>query len=88
MTGVRELTMAELWEKDKTMFDRFDFNMWNRYYQAINRGVPVDEVHKAPYYLMLTDNEKLCYQHEVVELAEERKSFPRASYEVRLRDFD
>ena len=82
------MTTKELWEKDKTLFSKFDFNMWNRYYQAINRGVPVDKLKDEPYFLKLTDNEKLCYQNAVNELVEERKSFPQASYEVRLRDFD
>ena len=62
--------------------------MWDRYYQAINRGIPVDEVSKAPYYLKLTDSEKECYVEEMKSLEEDRKTFPQAAYEVSLKDFD
>ena len=82
------MDMKELWEKDKTMFDDFDFDKWNRYYRALNKETPVEKVSEAPFYVELTDNEKLCYQHELDSLKEDRKTFPQAAYEVRLRDFD
>ena len=82
------MSIKDVFEKDKGAFKEFDFEMWNRYYRAINAGVPVEKVSKAPYYLELSDSEKQCYVEELKGLEEERKSFPEASYEVRLKDFN
>ena len=80
--------MKEIFEKDKTVFDSFDFDKWNRYYRALNREIPVEKVSGAPFYLELTENEKLCYLESLESLKEERKSFPQAAYELDLKDFD
>ena len=82
------MTIKELFEKDKTLFSTFDFDKWDRYYHALNKETPVEDVDKKPYFLELTKNEKLCYADDLKKLKEERKSFPQASYEVRLKDFD
>ncbi len=82
------MTVREIFEKDKTVFDSFDFEKWNRYYRAANKEVPVEKLKDGPYYLELTENEKICYQDDVDKLKKERESFPQASYEVRLKDFD
>ena len=82
------MSIKEVFERDKTVFRDFDFNMWNRYYKALNRGVPAEKVSKAPYYLELSEREKECYVESLKSLEEERKSFPQAAYEVRLKDFD
>ena len=82
------MTMKEIFERDKTVFNSFDFDKWNRYYRALNKETPVEDVSGAPFYLDLTENEKLCYLASLESLKEERKSFPQAAYEVRLKDFD
>ena len=82
------MTVKEIFEKDKTVFDGFDFEKWNRYYRALNAETPVEKLAEKPYFLKLTENEKICYLDDLKKLREERKSFPQASYEVRLKDFD
>ena len=82
------MTKKEIFEKDKTVFDSFDFDKWNRYYRALNKELPVEETSGAPFYLEMTENEKLCYLDALKTLKEERKTFPQAAYEVRLKDFD
>jgi hypothetical protein len=82
------MTTSEVFAKDKTVFNGFDDDKWFRYYSALNREVPVEKVKEKPYYLELTENEKICYNNGLKSLLEERKTFPQASYEVRLRDLD
>ena len=82
------MSIKEVFERDKTVFRDFDFNMWDRYYKAINRRVPVESVSEAPFYLELSEGEQECYVESLKSLEEERKSFPQAAYEVRLKDFD
>ena len=81
------MTTKEIFEKDKSVFDGFDYDKWRRYYSAINAEVPVEKVKDAPYFLNLTGSEKRCYQIELDSLVEERKSFPQAAYEVRTKDW-
>lgn len=82
------MNVKEIFEKDKSVFDSFNFEKWNRYYRALNAEVPVEKVKDKPYYLDMTENEKLCYVDDLESLKKERKSFPQAAYEVRLKDFD
>ena len=82
------MTSKEIFEKDKTVFDSFDFEKWNRYYRALNAETPVEKLSEKPYYLEMTENEKICYEDSLSKLKKERKSFPQAAYEVRLKDFN
>ena len=82
------MNVKENFETDKSVFDSFNFEKWNRYYRALNAEVPVEKVKDKPYYLDMTENEKLCYVDDLESLKKERKSFPQAAYEVRLKDFD
>lgn len=82
------MTTGEVFAKDKTVFNGFNDDKWFRYYSALNKETPVEKVKDKPYYLELTDNEKICYNSELESLVEERKKYPWASYEVRLRDLD
>lgn len=82
------MTVKEIFEKDKNVFRSFDFNMWDRYYKALNKETPVEKIVESPYYLELSENEKICYVDDLKKLKEERKSFPQAAYEVRLKDFN
>ena len=82
------MTTAEVFKKDPHVFDGFNKDKWFRYYAAINKEVPVEKVKDEPYFLELTDNEKICYNNALNSLVEERKSFPQASYEVRYKDLD
>lgn len=82
------MTIAEVWEKDRTVFSGFNADRWFRLYSALNREIPVDKIQDEPFYLKLTDNEKLCYEISLKELVEERKDRPWARYEVSLKDLD
>ena len=82
------MSIKDIFEKDGTVFDSFGFTEWDRYYRALNAETPVEKLSEKPWFLDLTDNEKLCYMEELKKLKEERKSFPAAAYEVRLKDFD
>ena len=74
--------------EDNPDFESFDFDKWDRYYKALNREIPVEEVKEAPFFLDLSDNEKRCYEEELRKLRDERKSFPQARYELEYKDFD
>lgn len=82
------MTTGEVFAKDKTVFHGFNDDKWFRYYSALNKETPVEKVKDKPYYLELTDNEKICYNNSLQSLKEDRKKFPKACYEVRLRDLD
>ena len=82
------MTSSEVWAKDKTLFKNFNDDKWFRYYSALNKETPAEKVKDKPYYLELTENEKICYNSELEKLVNERKKYPWASYEVRLRDLD
>lgn len=82
------MTVDEVHRTDKTIFSSFNDDKWFRYYDALNKETPVEKVKDKPYYLELTENEKICYNGELQSLVEERKKYPWASYEVRLRDLD
>jgi hypothetical protein len=82
------MTTGEVFAKDKTVFNGFNDDKWFRYYSALNKETPVEKVKDKPYYLELTENEKICYNSELKKLVNERKEYPWASYEVRLRDLD
>ena len=82
------MPVEEVFRTDKTVFDSFDFDKWNRYYMALNAETPVEKLAEKPYFIELTENEKICYLDSLKKLKEERKSFPQAAYELRLRDFD
>ena len=56
---------------------------WIEYYDSLNAGVPVDKVR-----LDLTEEEKQSYIKAAEELADARKSFPGASYEVKYSWFE
>ena len=86
--GWNGMTAKEIFETDKSLFDSFDFDKWNRYYKALNREIPVEQVKDKPFFLELTENEKICYLDDLEKLKEERKSFPQAGYELSLKDFD
>lgn len=82
------MTVDEVHRTDKTIFNSFNDDKWFRYYDALNKETPVEKAKDRPYYLELTENEKICYNGELQSLVEERKKYPWASYEVRLRDLD
>ena len=82
------MTTGEVFAKDKTVFHGFNDDKWFRYYSALNKETPAEKVKDKPYYLELTENEKICYNSELEKLVNERKKYPWASYEVRLRDLD
>lgn len=82
------MTTEEVFKKYKNVFGEFDKDNWFRYYAALNAETPVDEVKDRPYFLELSDAEKICYVNALDELKKERKSFPQASYEVQYKDFE
>ena len=82
------MAMKELFEKDKSLFRKFDNDAWFRYYSALNKETPVEKVKGSPFYLELSDGEKACYVEALKSLKEDRKICPEVRYEVRLRDLD
>lgn len=56
---------------------------WIEYYDSLNAEVPVEK-----YRFPLTDSEKEAYVSALNRLKEERKTFPKASYEVKYSWFE
>ena len=81
------MSTKEVWAKFPVFRD-FGKDDWFRYYRAINDEVPVDKISEDPYFLKLTDEEKICYENAVDELVEERKKSPWAGYDIESRYFD
>jgi len=68
---VADVTTKEIFEKDKSVFDGFDYNDWCRYYAALDAEKPVEQCG-----LDLTDNEKICYSNALEDLQRERRESP------------
>ena len=75
------MTVREIFEKDKTLFDGWNFTQWDLYYRALNEETPVETVKDAPWFLELTENEKLCYVDDLIRLQKERERIPGVRYE-------
>lgn len=67
----------------KDAFPGFGAKEWIEYYDCLNAEVPVDELR-----LELTEEGKAQYIKSLNRLKEERRSFPKASYEVKYSWFD
>lgn len=64
-------------------FPGFGAKEWIEYYDCLNAEVPVDELR-----LELTKEGKESYIKSLESLKEARKSFPKASYEVKYSWFE
>ena len=82
------MSTKEVFEQYDDVFEGFGKDEWFRYYSALNAETPAEQVVEEPYYLELSEGEKICYEDELERLKEERKTFPRASYEVSYKDLD
>lgn len=67
----------------KELFDGFGTKDWIEYYDCLNSETPVDELR-----LKLGAEEKKAYVEDLEKLKEERKTFPKASYEVKYSWFE
>lgn len=83
------MSIGEIFEQDKSVFDSFGFAEWDRYYRALNAEIPVEELQNDPWFLDLTEGEKACYLVALHKLKEERERIPGVSYEeMRYSWFD
>ena len=64
-------------------FSNFGAKEWIEYYDCLNSETPVEKLR-----LELTNDEKKAYQKSLDVLKNERKTFPKASYEVKYSWFE
>lgn len=82
------MTTREIIAKDKSAFSEFDKDKWFRYYAALNAETPVEKAKDKPYFLELTDSEKMCYQNSLDGLLKDRKTCPGVRYELNYKEFE
>ncbi len=64
-------------------FNGWGAKEWIEYYDSLNAEVPVEK-----YRFPLNDEEKKAYINSLERLKDARKSFPKASYEVKYSWFE